>query len=130
MLWHSTVSATGFSSTIGRDDVSSSGKWLVPIELGDPETVWGAIGAAVLREEFVAAKHSARHLDAKLGHHLVCVYCADSSRETVERALAGLRSIGISGPLNYKSDRATERGRDEHLWSSDDFEPPALAASR
>lgn len=129
MLWHSTVSASGFSSTIAPDDVSSSGKWLVPIELGDPETLWGAIGAAVLRGEFAAAKHSSRELDAKLGHHLVCVYCPVSSRETVEVALVRLRGLGIEGAIDYKSDRATQRGVDEHLWTSADFEPPSLAAS-
>ncbi|WP_455273411.1 putative phosphothreonine lyase domain-containing protein [Rhizobium herbae] len=100
------------------DDTSASGKWLVPITLGDPEGIWRKLLDAAVNGELAAVKISSARLDAKLGHHLVCAYCETSQEKEVGETLAQLRKLGIRGDLRYKSDRATLHGRDEYLWHS------------
>jgi len=122
-LWHSPIRSRLFSSRWNvADERDATGKWLVRFPLGDPDGVEDAIWEATARGRFAAFKMSAARLDEILGCHMICVYCESSREDVVRQALETLREIGITGPLHYKTDRATAEGRDDHLWSSDDFE--------
>lgn len=122
-MWHAAISKSGFTSQIvGDDDKSASGKWLVPIALGDPEGIWPKLAEAAAQGKLAAVKISSARLDVKLGHHLVCAYCKTSRENDVGETLRKLRNLGIIGDLRYKSDRATLQGRDEYLWHSSKVE--------
>lgn len=75
--------------------------------------------------DIAATKMSGPRLDSIVGHHLACVYCRMSDEASVGEALAVLRDLGVEGPLCYKADKATAEGREEHLWTSDQFEVDA-----
>ncbi|KQT04078.1 putative phosphothreonine lyase domain-containg protein [Rhizobium sp. Leaf386] len=122
-MWHAAISKSGFTShAFCDDDKSASGKWLVPVALGDPEGIWRILADAAAQGELAAVKISSARLDVKLGHHLVCAYCETSQENDVRDALTKLRNLGVSGELRYKSDRATLQGRDEYLWHSTELE--------
>ncbi|KQT95437.1 MULTISPECIES: putative phosphothreonine lyase domain-containg protein [Rhizobium] len=122
-MWHAAISKSGFTSQIGGDDdILASGKWLVPIALGDPEGIWRKLAEAAAHGDLAAVKISSARLDVKLGHHLVCAYCKTSQENDVNETLTKLRNLGATGDLRYKSDRATLQGRDEYLWHSTELE--------
>ncbi|WP_105429467.1 putative phosphothreonine lyase domain-containg protein [Neorhizobium sp. T6_25] len=129
MLWFPTLSRNDFRSVIADSDQQSTGKWLVPIFVPDIGRVWEELEDAAVEGRLLAAKKSTPHLRKQIGHELVCVYCRSSDVDAVTETLAVLREIGITDELLYKSDRATADGRDEYLYSSDDFESPALKPS-
>lgn len=128
MLWHQTINFTGFHSLVLDTDETSTGKWLVPIPIPDIGLVWEEIEDAACEGRVAAVKKSTDHLARKLGHHLACVYCVASDAETVAETLRLLREIGVEGPLQYKTDRATFEWREKYLWASDDFEHAAKMA--
>ncbi|NTI03175.1 DUF1917 domain-containing protein [Agrobacterium rhizogenes] len=128
MFWHSTISKHGFRSNILGSDEASTGKWLVSIPNPDIGLTWEDIEGAVVEGRLLAVKKSTATLRKKLGHDLVCIYCSASDVDTVVETLRVLREIGVDGDLRYKSDRATFDGREEYLWSSNDFEGLALKA--
>lgn len=124
-MWRPAISVFGFSSTpFCSDDLAASGKWLVPVSLGDTDGAWQKLADAAANGDLLAVKISSDRLDLILGHHLVCVYCQTSQSANVIATLGKLRTLGISGVLRYKSDRATLQRRDEYLWTSADFEAP------
>lgn len=94
----------------------------MPISLPDIAHLWEEIEDAACEGRVAAVKKSTKELSRKLGHDLACVYCRASDSDTVGETLAILREIGVTGPLQYKSDRATFEWREQYLWSSDDFE--------
>lgn len=122
-MWQPVVSQSRFiSRTFRVTDEEATGKWLVPADLGDPDLVWESIAVAAASGRIPGAKISSSHLDRILGHHLICVYCERSDRESVSDLLGLLRDMGISGPLRYKTCKATVERREEFLWMSSDFE--------
>jgi hypothetical protein len=121
-MWMTIVSKEKFLSSFHGDDITSSGKWLVPIPLGDPEGIWDRLASAARSGELDAVKISSARLDAEIGHHLVCVYCKVSFESYVGETLTTLRELGVKGDLQYKSDKATFDGRDEYLWQSVKFD--------
>ncbi|WP_125461982.1 putative phosphothreonine lyase domain-containg protein [Rhizobium sp. Kim5] len=122
MLWHPTLSTSGFKSKILDSDEASSGKWLVPIPIPDVGLLWEEIEDAAMDGRLLAAKKSTHELIKIIGHNLACVYCAASDVDTVAETLQTLREIGVDGELRYKSDRATFDQRDEYLYSSSEFD--------
>ena len=122
MLWHPTLSFTGFRSRILDTDEASTGKWLVPIPIPDIGLIWEEIEDAACEGRLLAVKKSTDVLGKKLGHNLACVYCTSSDGDTVREVLALLRELGVDGELRYKSDKATLEFRDQYLWSSDEIE--------
>lgn len=104
------------------DEPYGTGKWLVEIPLGDPDEIWERIVMAACDGRVAATKISSEKLDEILGHHMVCVYCRLSDKESVGETLRVLRELGVQGSLFYKSDRATHAGVDDHLWHSDGIE--------
>ncbi|MCZ7890405.1 DUF1917 domain-containing protein [Agrobacterium salinitolerans] len=116
------MSKTGFHSSIRDSDEASTGKWIVTIKLPDVGKVWEEIEDAAVDGRLTAVKKSTLQIRQKIGHDLVCVYCAASDEETVAECLGVLRDIGVDGDLFYKSDRATDENRDDHLYRSSDFE--------
>ncbi|MGO4569045.1 putative phosphothreonine lyase domain-containing protein [Rhizobium sp. 2YAF20] len=126
MLWYPTLSKSSFRSIITDDDTTSTGKWLAQVQAPDIGLIWEALEDAAVEGRLLAVKKSTRELRRQLGHDLICVYCAASDEETVSETLTTLREIGVDGELCYKSDKATFDGRDEYLWSSEDFEGLAL----
>jgi hypothetical protein len=127
-MWYPIVSASPFLSRVNtQNDETATGKWLVPVPLRDPDETWDDIQDASAGGIFVAAKISGPKLDAILGHKLVCVYSRTSDENAVAEVLRHLREIGVKGDLRYKSDKATAEGRDEYLWTSRQFEVPAIA---
>lgn len=122
-MWNPVVSAIRFQSNKGRgSEETSTGKWLVPIPFGKIEEIWEPIEDAAALGKIAGAKISSRYLDQKLGHHLACVYCRSSDRESVAELLHKLRNLGIDGTLRYKTCRATIDRREEFLWTSDVIE--------
>lgn len=118
-MWHEVVSKEWFSSRVHEpSDDLASGKWLLPVPIGDPARLWERIEEMAEDGEVVAAKISSHRLDSKLGFHLVCVYCRYSDESSVAGTLAVLRGIGVVDELRYKSDRATYQNRDDYLWVS------------
>lgn len=122
-MWNPTISTRRFGSrTFRLTDEEATGKWLVPAALGDPEGIWERIATAAARGSIPGAKISSRHLDRILGHHLICVYCERSDRNTVDAMLGTLRQMGVEGHLRYKTCLATVERREEFFWTSDDLE--------
>ncbi|OAE45434.1 putative phosphothreonine lyase domain-containg protein [Agrobacterium tumefaciens] len=121
-LWHPTLSKTDFRSGVRDSDEASTGKWIVTIKLPDIGKVWEEIEDAAVEGRLAAVKKSTLLMRQKIGHDLVCIYCARSDQETVADCLAVLRDLGVEGDLFYKSDRATDENRDDHLYRSSDFE--------
>ncbi len=120
-MWQALISKFGFESILSDDDHSSSGKWLVPIALGDPDGIWQKLQQAAHEGQVTAVKISAPPLDDVLGHHLVCAYCPSSHENHVVPALSVLRRLGVKDQIRYKSDKATVEARDEYLWDSRDL---------
>jgi len=124
-MWEPTIRSGYFHSRVKvADERDATGKWLVPVEFGDPDGVWERIQIATASRRFVAVKRSAPRLDDILGHHLVCVYSESSREEDVRSVLGRLREIGVKGSLTYKTDLATVEGRDDKLWTSEQIEAP------
>lgn len=122
-MWHHVISKGRFTSRISPNgDEMGTGKWIVPFPLGDPDELWERLVKAACGGDIAATKMSAPRLDAILGHHLACVYCRMSDEASVGETLAVLRDLGVEGPLRYKADKATVEGREEYLWTSDQFE--------
>jgi hypothetical protein len=113
---------SNFTSRIVETDEASSGKWLVPVSLNDPTGLWARLQDLAWRNRIAAVKISAPPLDDKLGHHLVCVYCAKSDRDVVTSTLLLIRDAGFVGECSYKSDRATLQNREDRLWTSSQIE--------
>lgn len=122
MLWHPTLSTTGFKSRILDTDEASTGKWLVAIPNPDIGNLWEEIEDAACEGRLLAVKKSTDVLGRKLGHNLACVYCSPSDADSVREVLTVLRELGVEGELRYKSDRATFEFRDDYLWSSSEIE--------
>ncbi|MGX9991638.1 hypothetical protein ACS4RR_021145 [Rhizobium sp. Z1P35] len=122
MLWHPTLSTFRFKSKILDTNEASSGKWLVPIQIPDVGLIWEDIEDAALAGRLLAVKKSTDVLARKIGHHLVCVYCATSDEACVGETLKVLRDLGVDGDLRYKSDKATFESKDQNLYSSREFE--------
>lgn len=119
-MWHHVISKDLFLSRFTpEDETLGTGKWVVTFPLGDPDDLWERLVKAACAGDLDATKRSSARLDAIAGHHIACVYCRSSDEETVKRTLALLREIGVSGPLRYKSDKATVERRDEYLYESD-----------
>lgn len=127
MLWHPTLSTTGFKSRILDTDELSTGKWIMPIPIPDIGLLWEEIEDAACEGRLLAVKKSTDVLGKKLGHHLACVYCASSDADSVREVLMILRELGVEGELRYKSDRATFEFRDQYLWSSSEIENLTLS---
>ncbi|NTF17922.1 DUF1917 domain-containing protein [Agrobacterium rubi] len=128
-MWNPLVSQSRFASRSRQvTDEESTGKWLVPADLGDPDLVWERIVMAAASGKLPGAKISSVHLDRILGHHLICVYCERSDTDSVEKLLTALRAMGIEGHLRYKTCKATAEGREEFLWVSADFETKQQAS--
>jgi hypothetical protein len=126
MLWYPTLSKHSFRSIITSDDITSTGKWLVPIQPPDIGRLWEDLEDAAVEGKLLAVKKSTQLLRKQIGHDLVCVYCSSSSDGAVYETLLKLREIGVTDELQYKSDRATSDWREEYLWTSQDFEGLAL----
>jgi|GEM_PF-4265205 len=122
MLWHPTLSFTGFKSIVRETDEASTGKWLVPISIPDIACLWEEIEDAACEGKLLAVKKSTDVLGRKLGHHLACVYCSASDTDSVREVLKVLRELGVDGELRYKSDRSTHEFRSDYLWSSAEIE--------
>jgi hypothetical protein len=84
-MWQPVIPHRFTSRIVRGDDEAGTGKWLVPVGIGDPQGLWTGIREAAADGRLTAAKLSSPRLDDKLGHHLACVYCADSRLDTVER---------------------------------------------
>lgn len=122
-MWSYVISNNSFVSRYSSpDETLSTGKWVVNFPLNDPDDLWDRLVTAASFGRIAAVKRSSERLDKIAGHHIACVYCRSSDEETVKRTLALLREIGVSGPLRYKSDKATVEGRDEYLYESDILE--------
>lgn len=122
-MWQHVISYKPFVSRYaGREEAACTGKWLVTFPLRDPDDLWEHIVKAATHGDIIATKCSGPRLDAILGHHLACVYCPASDEATVAQTLAVLRDLGVSGPLNYKTDLATVEGREDYLWTSEQIE--------
>lgn len=122
-MWNYVISQSQFASSRNvAEEEMSTGKWLVPVPLGDPDDIWETICVAAASGVLVGAKISSGRLDRILGHHLVCVYCPESSEATVRATLEQLRTMGVTGPLEYKTDKATYERREDRLWSSGSLE--------
>lgn len=128
MLWHPTLSTTGFRSRILETDELSTGKWMVPIPIPDIGKLWEEIEDAACEGKLLAVKKSTDILGKKLGHNLVCVYCERSDADTVREVLTVLRELGVEGELQYKSDRSTFEFRNDYLWSSSEMENLSLSS--
>lgn len=126
-MWEPVIRSGFFSSQVNvADERDSTGKWLVPVEFGDPDGTWERIQVATACRKFVAVKKSGKTLDDILGHHIVCVYSTSSREEEVRAVLGRLREIGVKGELTYKTDLATVQGRDDKLWISERIEDRAF----
>lgn len=118
-MWHHVISKEQFLSRFSpKGETLGTGKWVVNFPLGDPDDLWDRLVTAASFGRIAAVKRSSERLDKIAGHHIACVYCCSADEETVKRTLALLRDIGVSGPLRYKSDKATVEGRDEYLYES------------
>jgi hypothetical protein len=74
-MWEPEIRSGFFYSRYDVDDErNSTGKWLVPVEFGDPDEIRERIQVATASRKFIAVKISSWRLDEILGHHLVCVY--------------------------------------------------------
>lgn len=94
----------------------ASGKWLVFVYLPDVDQHWDRIRQAVeagrLGPVAKVATAKPSSLSSNTRTRLICVYTADwRDTDDVRRALRGLRALGISWRLSYKTDEATAIGR-------------------
>ena len=106
-------------------DISRCGKWLVFVLPGQIGTRWAQIKEATAQrllgiqaEAATARQNPLATSQAKL----ICVYTRDwLDRDDVRRVLRGLRELGVSWRLSYKTDEATGAdvyGRGSSLYVS------------
>ena len=115
------------SHSLTKEAIDFVGKWLVFVYMQDLDTTWAAIREATasgkLGIEAKAATARENPLGTKPGVKLICVYTRDCrDLDDVRRVLAGLRELGITYRLNYKTDDATyagEYGAGVSLYTSD-----------
>lgn len=93
-----------------------SGKWLVFVPTADLDDVWGRIKAALAAGDFgTQAKAStalAHPNAADSTEKVICVYTYDGDDEAdVWRVRAGLRRLGFTEALGWKSNQATRDGQ-------------------
>jgi len=120
-----------------EDGQTYVGKWLVFVPHESVDEVWERIRKATEEGRLgISAKVStSRPSGYKSTEHVICVYTYDfRDRANVGETLKGLREIGITGRLYYKTDQATLGGvysregpftkkrQRASLYSSDDFE--------
>lgn len=84
--------------------------------------MWEEIDHAAVEGRLTAVKKSTLQMRQKIGHDLVCDYCARYDQDTVADCLSVLRDLGADGDLFYKSDRATDENRYDYLYRSSGFE--------
>jgi Domain of unknown function (DUF1917) len=95
-----------------RPPSSASGKWLVFVYLADVDRWWGTISRAVRAGRLGPSAKVATAVPSPLSTNprvrLICVYTSDwHDKDDVRRVLRGLRELGISWGLSYKTDEAT-----------------------
>lgn len=120
-----------------EDGQTYVGKWLVFVPHENVDAVWERIRNATEKAQLgISAKVStSRPSGYKSTDHVICVYTYDfRDKVNVGETLKGLREIGITGKLYYKTDQATLSGvyakegpftkkkQRVSLYSSDDFE--------
>jgi len=92
------------------------GKWLIFVRAGEIDDWWARIWPAVDRGDlgFRAKAATARDntLQRARNAMVICAYTRDwRDKDDVRRVLAGLRELGVSWRLSYKTDDATLAGR-------------------
>jgi hypothetical protein len=120
-----------------EDGQTYVGKWLVFVPHESVDEVWERIRKATEKGGLgISAKvSSSRPSEYKSTEHVICIYTYDfRDKANVGETLKGLREIGITGRLYYKTDQATLGGvyskegpftkkkQRASLYSSDDFE--------
>jgi Domain of unknown function (DUF1917) len=95
-------------------DISRCGKWLVFVLPGQIDTRWAQIKEATDQGRLgITAKAATARQNplATSPAKLICAYTRDwQDSDDVRRVLRGLRELGVSGRLSYKTDEATEAG--------------------
>jgi hypothetical protein len=131
------IYAEGKGEGCYEDGQTYVGKWLVFVPYESVDEVWERIRKATEKGRLgISGKVStSRPGGYKSTEHVICVYTYDfRDKANVGEALKGLREIGITGRLYYKTDQATLGGvyskggpftkkkQRASLYSSDDFE--------
>jgi hypothetical protein len=131
------IYAKGKGEGCYEDGQTYVGKWLVFVPHASVDAVWEQIRTVTGKGQLgISAKVStSRPSGYKSTEHVICVYTDDfRNKVNVGEVLRGLRKIGITGKLYYKTDQATLSGvyakegpftrkkQRASLYSSDDFE--------
>jgi hypothetical protein len=92
------------------------GKWMVFVPTANVDRAWAKIQKATLDGRLGDVAKVATTYPSPLrrspGEHVICVYTLDyTDKVDVARVLAGLRELGFTQRLSYKTDAATYAGR-------------------
>ena len=95
------------------DPPIAPGKWLVFVYPHDVDHWWSRISGGVLAGKLgpIAKVATARKHVNDTQSRVICVYTRDwHDTDDVRRVLTGLRELGITWRLSYKTDEATREG--------------------
>jgi hypothetical protein len=97
-------------------DDDNAGKWLVFVPTAAVDAAWAAIRDATFAGQLGDVVKVATRFPSPLrrvpGEHVICVYTRDfTDKADVTRVLIGLRELGFTQRLSYKTDAATYAGR-------------------
>ena len=98
--------------------VRRPGKWLIFVSRSRVDALWDQVRRAVAAGRLGHAAKVSTALPDPMSpdpkKHLICVYTADEDNPTdVRRVRDGLRQLGISWKIPYKSDAGTRVGQSE-----------------
>lgn len=109
--------ALPISENSETDDANDRvGKWMVFVPTANVDRAWDKIREATLAGRLGDVAKVATAYPSPLrrspGEHVICVYTLDYTDQVdVARVLVGLRELGFSQRLSYKTDAATHAGR-------------------
>ena len=113
----------GPQSALTGDDDDYSGKWLVFVPIDQVDYWWDVLRAEVERGQLgpsaKVATAAPNPLTRSPVERVICVYTQDfRDHDDVRRVLAGLRRVGVTWQLSYKTDRDTIDGKYGHRSAS------------
>lgn len=94
------------------DPTSRSGKWLVFCKPDEIDETWSKVKRAVVAGNLGRTAKCSTRKGFKGSDYVICVYTHDwKDEDSVQFIRQGLRDIGITKPIPYKTDADTLAGR-------------------